>query len=94
MSPSPPLGPYPQLLLWGHEGNEPTRKRIRMISSTVPIVMACILSRYDTAAPGDAVLRNPGRRTFVDLQGSGFLDSHLVLDLGYTPDVVDHFGDQ
>jgi hypothetical protein len=35
--PSAPLGRYPQPLLYGHAGTEPSNSRIRMIKSIVPI---------------------------------------------------------
>ena len=35
-NPSPPLGPYPQPLLWGHLGIAPTNKRTTMINSINP----------------------------------------------------------
>jgi hypothetical protein len=37
MSPTIPLGPYPQLLLCPHVGNTPTKARMRMIRRMVPI---------------------------------------------------------
>ena len=45
MSPSPPLGPYPQLRLCGHLGIAPNSIRIKTISRTVPsiIVSLCYL---------------------------------------------------
>ena len=33
--PRPPLGPYPHLLLCGHVGSAPMRRRMRMTSSMV-----------------------------------------------------------
>jgi hypothetical protein len=39
MTPTIPLGPYPQLLLCPHVGITPTKARIRMIRRMVPILM-------------------------------------------------------
>jgi hypothetical protein len=39
ISPMPPVGPYPQLLLCPHVGNTPTKARIRMIRRIVPILI-------------------------------------------------------
>ena len=39
ISPMPPLGPYPQLLLCPHVGNTPTKAKIRMIRRIVPILI-------------------------------------------------------
>jgi hypothetical protein len=41
--PSPPLGAYPQLLLWGHVGNAPNRNRISMTNKIVPKFMRVLL---------------------------------------------------
>jgi hypothetical protein len=35
--PRPPLGPYPQLLLCGHEGKAPINSRMSTMSRIVPI---------------------------------------------------------
>src|SRR5271155_128310 len=39
MSPTPPLGPYPQLLLCPQVGNTPTSAKIRTIRRIVPILI-------------------------------------------------------
>jgi len=39
MSPTIPLGPYPQLLLCPHVGKTPTKARIRMITRMVPLLI-------------------------------------------------------
>lgn len=36
-NPIPPLGPYPQLLLWGHLGTTPRSNRTRIINSIKPM---------------------------------------------------------
>ena len=43
MSPTTPLGPYPQLLLCPHVGNTPTSAKIRIIRSIVPMLIECSL---------------------------------------------------
>jgi hypothetical protein len=43
ISPMPPLGPYPQLLLCPHVGNTPTKAKIRMIRRIVPILIYHLL---------------------------------------------------
>jgi hypothetical protein len=40
--PSPPLGPYPQLVLWGHAGSTPMSNKTKITINTVDI--AAILS--------------------------------------------------
>jgi len=44
--PEIPLGPYPQFLLWGQEGNAPTRIKISTTSNTVEIVIEVLLTRH------------------------------------------------
>jgi hypothetical protein len=39
ISPMPPLGPYPQLLLCPHVGNTPTNAKMRIIRRIVPILI-------------------------------------------------------
>ena len=39
MTPTIPLGPYPQLLLCPHVGNTPTNAKIRMIRRIKPILI-------------------------------------------------------
>jgi hypothetical protein len=39
-SPSPPLGPYPQLLLWGHVGIAPMSMSTTTMSRIIPMDMA------------------------------------------------------
>jgi hypothetical protein len=43
ISPMPPLGPYPQLLLCPHVGNTPTKAKIRMMRRIVPILICHLL---------------------------------------------------
>jgi hypothetical protein len=39
ISPMPPLGPYPQLLLCPHVGNTPTNAKMRIIRTIVPMLI-------------------------------------------------------
>jgi hypothetical protein len=39
ISPMPPLGPYPQLLLCPHVGNTPTNAKMRIIRRIVPMLI-------------------------------------------------------
>jgi hypothetical protein len=39
ISPMPPLGPYPQLLLCPHVGNTPTSAKMRIIRRIVPMLI-------------------------------------------------------
>ena len=38
IKPKPPLGKYPQPVLYGHVGRAPTRSKIKMITRIVPII--------------------------------------------------------
>jgi len=40
IKPTPPLGPYPQLLLCGHAGTAPTNANARIINRINPILMS------------------------------------------------------
>jgi hypothetical protein len=42
--PKAPLGPYPQPLLWGHDGKTPISIKTKTISRMVPKLMAGSLS--------------------------------------------------
>src|ERR1700676_356018 len=50
-SPMPPLGPYPQLRLWGHAGMAPTnistRRTIRIVTILVLVANRCKERAYD-----------------------------------------------
>jgi len=58
ISPMPPLGPYPQLLLCPHVGNTPTNAKIRIIRRIVPMLICNPLENDMTVLRG----RRPKKR--------------------------------
>ena len=69
ISPMPPVGPYPQLLLCPHVGNTPTKAKIRMIRRIVPILI-CHLWEDDSARMERNGARGQRARMLVYLERS------------------------